>query len=130
MEKGLYSILGMLTAQFVLGMSLNLIGRPGPGSLMTIVWIILILHALLAIGLIVNAVKTAKLSSSAVPPIQRQVRRGFGSLLLAFLSGLMTLSPFAKDFFSFVMAVGFMMAFVFYGLALVGVNSAHANPKA
>ena len=133
MKQKLRSIIGMLTTIFVLGMLENLIGMPESdmSQLHNIVaGSILLLHVLVGIGLLVTATQIMRQPETAHnAPLKKQAGRGFIALVVAFLSGIMTVSNFWPEVFSFLMAVGFIAALLFYGLVFTSLTSGTARAK-
>ena len=124
MTQRIRAIIGMLVTVFVLGMAENLVGSPSSDSSTAhniFSGIILALHVLTAIGIIVTATQLAKQAKDVLPDIKRQLGRGFGAVGVAFIAGILTLltpSPW-QEILSFVMAIGFISAIVFYGSVLI-----------
>jgi hypothetical protein len=116
LERAVQRQFGMLTLQFLLGMAVNLIGLPdetqGFAKLSTS--ILLLLHVLVAVGLIVNAVlivRYAKPNADA----QRFARLSGAAVGLATVGGILTLSVPGANWWSYLMALAFIAAFGLYG---------------
>jgi xanthine/uracil permease len=108
----------MLSAQFLLGMAVNLLGMPGevgsnPAKAAS--YALTALHVLIGIGLLVGAVLTIRRALGWGRPIVRLAVFGGVSVGVAFAAGILTMAP-GGDWWSYLMAVGFMAALVLYGL--------------
>ncbi|MDB5179246.1 MAG: hypothetical protein JWN01_1189 [Patescibacteria group bacterium] len=119
----------MLTVMFLLGMSVNLIGLPGElsaGTLKTIDGIITALHALIAIGLVVGAVRINRTISKNAPTLRTLAGGAASGIGIAFLGGIgvFALHDAASNAASFVMAAGFIGAFLAYGKLYMQTNVA------
>lgn len=113
----LRSQFGMLTAMFLLGMAVNLIGLPdeATGFWRTASICLLVLHVLVAIGLIVGAVQIRTLSEKAGAPFRTFGMVGSAGVGVAFLGGILTMATHGNNWWSYVMAVGFISAMIGYG---------------
>jgi len=121
--------IGMLVAIFLLGMAVNLLGDPSGGLAQATKGVLLALHVLVAIGLIVGAFQIVRLTRD-LPAFSRLARGGGAPIGLALLGGILNLT-LKSDWWSFLMAIGFIAAFVFYGLAYVKsrVSAATGRPE-
>ncbi|HSX46262.1 MAG TPA: hypothetical protein VLG27_04680 [Candidatus Saccharimonadia bacterium] len=132
MTERVYAILSMLIVQFFLGMGENVLGTPASDASTlhnAVAGIVLGLHALTAIGIIIAAVQINRLRPNASPWVQKWTVRGAASVGLAFVSGLLTLATSWSEFFSFLMASGFILAFTSYGLVLLSLSSKQRPSK-
>lgn len=133
MKEKLRSMVGMLTSMFILGMLENLIGAPESDMSQfhnIVAGIILLLHVVLGIGLLVTATQIIRRPETAQSEVlKKSAGRGFGALVVAFLAGVVTMSGFWPEFFSFLMAVGFIAALLSYGQALMSLGSASVHAK-
>lgn len=121
--------IGMLVTMFVLGISLNLIGDPGTGLAKATQGVLLVLHVLVAIGLVVGAFQIVNLTKD-LPAFHRFARSGGASIGLALLGGIL-FESLKSDWWSFLMALGFIAAVVLYGLIYVKsrVSAATGRPE-
>ncbi|WP_374008212.1 hypothetical protein [Leifsonia sp. LS-T14] len=102
-----------LAVQFLLGMAANLIGEPEGTFVVVVDTIIVILHILVAIGLVVIAVR-ALLAARAAGVGQRLASWGLVVIIVTFLAGVGTMIT-GNDWASYVMATGFLVAAALYG---------------
>lgn len=110
--------LAMLSAQFLLGMAVNLLGTPGgvtanPAKAAS--YAFTALHVLIGIGLIVGTVLTIRRALGWGRPVVRLTVFGGVSVVVAFAAGILTMAP-GGDWWSYLMAVGFMAALALYGM--------------
>ena len=104
--------LSALAVQFLLGMAANLIGDP-EGAFATVVdTIIVILHILIAIGLVVVSIRVL-LAARAAGVGERLALWGLIVMVITFLAGVLTIA-IGSDWASYVMAVGFLVAAALY----------------
>jgi hypothetical protein len=113
--------LAMLTLQFLLGMAVNLLGEPEAGAGQVLRGIFLGLHVLVAVGMLVGAGLVMMLAVKAGGKILRTARVASAGVGIAVLGGILTLTGPWNDLWSYLMALGFLAAFVFYGLLYVQV---------
>lgn len=109
--------LGMLTTMFLLGMAVNLIGLPSEvtGGAKTASSILLILHMLVAVGLIVGAIMTVRAALKRGGDTLRLARAGSAAIGVAVLAGLLTYGT-KSNWWSYLMALGFIASFWIYGM--------------
>ena len=107
----------MLATMFLLGMAVNLIGLPDEttGFSRTASIFLLLLHVLIGIGLIVGAVRIRGLSEKAGKPMRTFGIVGAAGVGTAFLGGVLTMATHGNNWWSYVMAVGFIAAMIAYG---------------
>ena len=125
----LRGMLAMLALMFLLGMGANLIGMPdendGVGTVVAIV--LIALHALLGIGILVNAIllmPAARKSGIG----RREAMIGLITVIITFLVGVGTALT-GSEWLSFVMAVGFLVAAGAYVMAAIAAaRSGVARP--
>lgn len=101
-----------LAIQYLLGMAANLIGEPEGGFAVVADWIILILHMLIAIGLVVIAIRLLLVARQAQLGVRLAVW-GLVVIAVTFLAGVLTIST-GNDWASYVMAAGFLVAAALY----------------
>ena len=120
----------MLTAMFVLGMAVNLIGLPQEttGFAKTATLISLGLHVLIALGLVVGSVITLRLTLRAAPQLGRLAGIGVALIAVTFIAGLLTVW-LKSDWWSYVMALGFMGSFLIYGSLYMQGNSPGSSDR-
>jgi hypothetical protein len=108
--------LGMLIAQFLLGMGVNLIGQPSEatGAAKVVTTVALALHVLIAVGLIVGAILTVRLAASAGAELRRQSWIGLTLVAITTAAGVLTMA-LNSNWWSYLMAVGFIASLVVYG---------------
>jgi hypothetical protein len=105
--------LSALALQFLLGMAANLIGDPH-GAFATVVYtIIIILHIVIAIGLVVVSVRVLVAARKAGLG-ERLALWGIVVIAITFLAGVGTIVT-GNDWASYLMAVGFLVAAALYG---------------
>jgi hypothetical protein len=115
--------LAMLFTQFLLGMAVNLIGEREETWAKVSKGILLGLHVLVAIGLIVGTVLTIRLASHIGGRIQRTLRVATYGIGVAVIGGILTQFAPWSDLWSFFMALGFIVAFAFYGFTYFQILS-------
>ncbi|WP_426517083.1 hypothetical protein ACPPVQ_19630 [Diaminobutyricibacter sp. McL0618] len=123
--------LSALAVMFLLGMAMNLIGEPKGTFVIVVDTIFTILHILIAIGLIVVAVR-ALLAARKAGLGQRLALWGLIVIIIAFLAGVGTIIS-GNEWASYVMAVGFLVAAAIYGgtfFASYRAGVASATPAA
>lgn len=110
--------LGGLTAMFLLGMGVNLIGLPSQttGGANTATSIILSLHVLVALGLFAGAIVTVMRARSSV--YVKQTSIGLAAIILTFSCGVMTVAT-ESNWWSYGMSIGFIASFWIYGLLFI-----------
>ena len=116
LERAVQRQFGLLSVQFLLGMAVNLIGSPDEikGLAKASTSIFLLLHVLVAIILIVNAVLIARLAKPN-PATRRFARFGSIAVGIAVIGGILTMSAPGSNWWSYLMAVAFIAAFGVYG---------------
>ena len=110
--------LGGLTAMFLLGIGVNLIGLPSQvaGGTKTVTSIILSLHVLIALGLLAGGIVTVIRAKSSI--YMRQTWIGLAAIILTFSCGVMTVIT-ENNWWSYGMSIGFIANFWIYGLLFV-----------
>jgi hypothetical protein len=102
-----------LALQFLLGMAANLIGEPDETFAIVFDTIIIILHILIAIGLVAISVRVLLAARSAGLG-QRLALWGLVVIVVTFLAGVGTMVT-QSDWASYLMALGFLIAAAIYG---------------
>jgi hypothetical protein len=105
--------LSALAVMFLLGMAMNLIGEPTGTFAIVVDTIFTILHILIAIGLVVVAVR-ALLVARKAGLAQRLALWGLIVIIVTFLAGVGTIIS-GSEWASYVMSVGFLAAVAIYG---------------
>ena len=120
----------MLTAMFVLGMAVNLIGLPQEttGSARIATSLFLGLHVLIAVGLIIGSVSTLRLARNAAPQLGRLAGIGVALIAATFIAGVLALW-LKNDWWSYAMALGFIGSFLLYGSLYMQGNSLGSNGR-
>ncbi len=108
--------IGMLTAEFLLGMAVTLIDMSSATSRLArgTYNISLILHILIAIGLLVGAIVTVRQALKATPRLGRLAWVGLAIVAGTFIAGILAME-LENDWWSFTMAVGFIASYLVYG---------------
>jgi len=94
-------------------MAANLIGEPEGGFAVAADWVIIILHILIAIGLVVIAVRLL-LAARRAQLGQRLAVWGLVVIVVTFLAGVGTMAS-GSEWASYLMATGFLVAAALYG---------------
>jgi len=110
----------MLSAQFLLGMAVALIGQPSEttGAAHTAGNVLVGLHVLVAIALVAVAVRAIGGARASGEAARRLARLGAVMIGLTFVTGVITMIT-KNDWWSYAMAVGFITALLLYGRLLV-----------
>jgi hypothetical protein len=120
--------LGGLSAIFLLGMAVNLIGLPSQttGSAKTVATILLVLHILIGLGLVGGGISTILKSRSSM--FLKQARIGLIVIVLTFLCGVMDVNT-KSNWWSYAMSVGFMAGLWVYGMLFIKTYTMNINPN-
>ncbi|GAA4156683.1 hypothetical protein [Leifsonia shinshuensis] len=102
-----------LAVQFLLGMAANLIGDPKGTFAIVVDTIIVILHILVAIGLVAVSIRVL-LAARKAGLGQRLALWGLIVIVITFLAGVGTMAT-GSEWASYLMAVGFLVAAALYG---------------
>ena len=105
--------LSALALQFLLGMAANLIGEPKGTFAIVVDTIIVILHIVVAIGLVVVSIRVL-LAARAAGVGQRLALWGIVVIVITFLAGVGTMVT-GNEWASYLMAVGFLVGAALYG---------------
>ena len=121
--------IAMLSAQFLLGMGENLIGKPDEtsGFAKAASATVLGLHVLIGVGLLVSAALAIRFTA-AWPPLKKLAWTGAVGVVVAFGAGVANMAgaPGAPgaEWWSFAMAAAFLEAFLAYGALLMRLRIA------
>lgn len=120
----------MLSAQFLFGMGVALIGQPSEttGVAHTAGNVLLGLHVLVAIALAAVAVRAVRVARASGEAARRLARWGAVMIGLTFVAGVITMST-KNDWWSYAMAVGFITALLLYGSLLVQAPRPAQQPE-
>ena len=115
----------MLTVIFVAGMLVNVLGMPPEteGTARVFSGIFTGLHVLVGIGLLVFGGVLVRVSYRGARRFVGATWSGLAAVLLAFASGMLMFVT-DNDWWSFVMAVAFIAAFLIYGSVLLRAQKA------
>ena len=113
-----------LAAQFLLGMAISLIGQPSEttGAAHTVSNVLLGLHVLVAVILIAGAAGVIRAARGS-DRHRRLARWGAAAIVLTFGAGVTTLIT-KSNWWSYAMAVGFIVSLLVYVSLLVQATSA------
>ena len=122
-------LIGLLTAEFLLGMAVTLIDMSAAtsGLARTTYNISLILHILIGFGLLVGAIVTVRPASKAAPQLGRLAWTGLALIAGTFVTGVLAME-LENDGWSFMMAVGFIASYLVYWNLLFR-NSSHGSEE-
>lgn len=120
------SVLGMLIVQFLLGMGVNLIGNPDSKVTKVVDGIVLLLHVFLAIGLVVVSILIIRAAFKIGGEWTKLTRVGGAGVGLAFIGGIgvMASGGSLANWLSYLMSIGFILAFCGFGFLYVKLYSA------
>lgn len=109
--------LAMLVAQFLLGMAVTLIGVPREtvGLAKDATLVLLVLHIIVAVGLLTGAIRAIPQSARLERPATGLAWGGFVAILIAFGAGIMTMFVMS-DWWTYLMAASGSASLVVYGL--------------
>jgi hypothetical protein len=117
-----------LSAQFLLGMAVNLIGQPSQttGAAHAVSTVLLGLHVVVAVGLVAGAVMVIRAARGGDRP--RQLARSGAVLIgLTVIAGVMTVIT-KNNWWSYTMAAGFIASVLLYGSLPVRAQSPALQP--
>lgn len=118
--------IAMLSAQFLLGMGENLIGKPDEtsGFAKAASATVLGLHVLIGVGLLVSAALAIRFTA-AWPPLKKLAWTGAVGVVVAFGAGVANMAGApGAEWWSFAMAAAFLEAFLAYGALLMRLRIA------
>lgn len=119
--RQLTALLIALTIEFLLGVMLTTVVSYEPGSKSIAQSVILVLHVVLAAGILIGSIYRLIISIKHQSQLGSSLL-GFLGILGAIASGL-DASRTGSSTATFAMSVFFIIAFVAYGLGLVGVHA-------
>ncbi|HSW77254.1 MAG TPA: hypothetical protein VLG36_00470 [Candidatus Chromulinivoraceae bacterium] len=111
-----------LTAMFLLGMGVNLIGLPSEvtGGQQTATSILLSLHVLIGLSLVAGSIVTVVRAKSS--DFMKLAWIGLATILITLLCGIMTAAT-ESNWWSYGMSIGFIANFWIYGALFVKTRS-------
>jgi len=118
-----------LSAQFLLGMAVNLIGPPSEttGAAHAVSTVLLGLHVVVAIGLLAGTVLVIRAARGGGKRPRQLARSGAVLIGLTVIAGVMTVIT-KNNWWSYTMAAGFIASMVLYGSLLVRAQSPAPPP--
>jgi hypothetical protein len=118
-----------LSAQFLLGMAVNLIGQPSEttGASRAVSTVLLGLHVVVAIGLLAGAVMVIRAARGGGKRPRQLARSGAVLIGLTVIAGVMTVIT-KNNWWSYTMAAGFIASVLLYGSLLVRAQSLAPQP--
>lgn len=118
-----------LSAQFLLGMAVNLIGQPSQttGAAHAVSTVLLGLHVVVAIGLVAGAVMVIRAARGGGDRPRQLARSGAVLIGLTVIAGVMTVIT-KNNWWSYAMAAGFIASVLLYGSLLVRAQSPAPQP--
>jgi len=119
-----------LSAQFLLGMAVNLIGQPSQstGAARAVSTVLLGLHVVVAIGLLAGAVMVIRAARGGGKRPRQLARSGAVLIGLTVIAGIMTVIT-KNNWWSYTMAAGFIASMLLYGSLLVRAQSPAPQPE-
>lgn len=116
---------GLLAAQFLFGMAVNLlgIGDETKGTAKVFSTIFLVIHFLIALALLVGAVLALLRARKSAPRFNGLALTGLVLVVLTFVFGVVNMIT-DNDWFSYLMAVGFIASLMLYVSMLLRLNRA------
>ena len=119
-----------LSAQFLLGMAVNLTGQPSQttGAAHAASTVLLGLHVVVAIGLVAGAVMVIRAARGGGDRPRQLARSGAVLIGLTAIAGVMTVIT-KNTWWSYTMAAGFIASVLLYGSLLVWAQSLAPQPE-
>jgi heme A synthase len=119
-----------LSAQFLLGTAVNLIGQPSQstGAARAVSTVLLGLHVVAAIGLLAGAVMVIRAARDGGNRPRQLARSGAVLIGLTVIAGIMTVIT-KNNWWSYTMAAGFIASMLLYGSLLVRAQSPAPQPE-
>lgn len=117
-------IIIVLAIQFLLGMAVNLIGLPDEagGGAKVATSIFLVLHVVIAVGLVTGTVIALKLARKLGGGLARLTGRAVAAIGITFAAGVLTLIT-GNNWWSYLMAAGFVGSLLLYGMLYMRARS-------
>jgi len=118
-----------LSAQFLLGIAVNLIGPPSQttGAAHTVSTVLLGLHVVVAIGLLAGTVLVIRAARGGGKRPRQLARSGAVLIGLTVIAGVITVIT-NNNWWSYTMAAGFIASMLLYGSLLVRAQSPAPQP--
>jgi hypothetical protein len=118
-----------LSAQFLLGMAVNLIGPPSQttGAAHTVSTVLLGLHVVVAIGLLAGTVLVIRAARGGGKRPRQLARSGAVLIGLTVIAGVITVIT-NNNWWSYTMAAGFIASMLLYGSLLVRAQNPAPQP--
>jgi hypothetical protein len=109
-----------LTAQFLLGMAVNLLGLPSEatGASRVASTVFLAMHVLIALGLIIVAILTVRAATHASSQTRNQAIWGATAIAATVTAGILATIT-KSNWWSYAMALGFIASLLTYGSLLL-----------
>lgn len=119
-----------LTAQFLLGMAVNLLGQPSQatGAAHTASIVFLTAHILVSAGMLAGAALAVRAAARAGGQQRTQVTIGAAAIGATIASGILTVTT-KSNWWSYVMAAGFITSFLIYGSLILQARSYAPRPR-
>jgi hypothetical protein len=119
-----------LSAQFLLGTAVNLIGQPSQstGAARAVSTVLLGLHVVAAIGLLAGAVMVIRAARDGGNRPRQLARSGAVLIGLTVIAGIETVIT-KNNWWSYTMAAGFIASVLLYGSLLVRAQSPAPQPE-
>jgi hypothetical protein len=128
-RNALHQVIG-LSAQFLFGMAIALIGQPSEttGVAHTASNVLLGLHVLVAVVLVIGAIGVVRAARTSGDGQRRLAHWGATAIVLTFGAGVATVIT-KNDWLSYTMAVGFIASLLIYvGLLVRATGAATQSP--
>jgi uncharacterized membrane protein len=122
--------LAFLSAQFLLGMAVNLIGQPSQttGAAHAVSTVLLGLHVVVGIGLVAGAAMVIRAARGGGKQPRQLARSGAVLIGLTVVAGVMTVIT-KNNWWSYTMAAGFIASMLVYGSLLVRAQNLPPQPE-
>jgi len=119
-----------LTAQFLLGMAVNLLGQPSQatGGARIASTVFLAAHAIIALGMVISAVLTVQAAARIGGPWHRQAIWGAAAIAATVTAGILTVIT-KSNWWSYGMALGFIAWVFTHGGLLFKTAPPSPRPK-
>ncbi|HEX6497673.1 MAG TPA: hypothetical protein VF054_01425 [Micromonosporaceae bacterium] len=122
---------GLLAAQFLFGMAVNLLGfgDETKGTAKVFSTVFLVIHFVIALALLVGAIVALVQARKSAPRFNGLALTGVIVVALTVIVGFATMAA-DNDWLSYLMAVGFIVSLMLYVSMLVRLNRTVAPPTA